>query len=507
MTPMRLLLLWRMRWGKPSSAAVKPYAQGMMLKWMARLVQSRFWRVPGLSALSWLACLGVLVLTPLVQLSDNGQIFWAAMLVLFAIGARRYEGRVYLLMLAGLTLAAALRYFYWRISSTLETHWSLDFAMGFALLVAELHLACLAIVFFGKQFVQAAGGGAAKAWDYAWELVRFYVPCSQAVFFATPLVALACQVPLVHATGALLLAFGLPYWLLVRFAHAALETRGRLTLFEFVREHLAAFAVLCRTAVAVLRTLCKQLWVALVPRKPRGRALGGRVPTRPEAALPARAALLCGSGLLLQVVVVGIALERSGWQWWWSDDAIYALYLAWVLYNAMRLLAALAAHKELAMVEHAQRQGAQLAAMVRLESGYTVTCRTVNFPAMLLSLELPLENQLSEEPLHVSIFKGYREYTFAAKLHTQQGQTVVVAIEGTCADEYQALSNDVFTRDAHWPQWLAGKHADSLLPQWVHDVIDWAETAFYNRVVRVSQRSLWQTCASWFQRGKKNGQD
>jgi hypothetical protein len=183
------------------------------------------------------------------------------------------------------------------------------------------------------------------------------------------------------------------------------------------------------------------------------------------------------------------------------------LYFAWVLYNVMRLLAILGACKEGVMVELAQRQGAQLAAMLRTESGYTVACRTVNFPATLLSLTLPAAKPILDEPLHVSIFKGYREYTFPASLHTQQGQTLVIAIEGTCADEYQALSSDIFTRDAQWPQWLAGKQADVLLPQWVHHGIDLAETAFYNLVVRVSKRSLWQTCLAWFQRGNKNGQN
>lgn len=498
MTPMRLLLLWRVRWGKPGSATLRPYAQGVVVKWMEWLIQSDFWSVPGFSVLSWGMCVSVLVLTPIVQLSDNSQIVWGAMLLAFAMGARRYEGHVYALMLGGLALAAASRYFYWRMSSTLDMHWTLDFAMGFVLLVAELYLVCLAVCLFGKQVAGSLGDGAAQAWKQGLEFFRFYEPLARAIFFVTPLVGLAWHVPMVHASGVLLLAFGLPYWVLGRFAYAALETQGRVSLPVFVHEHLVAFAVLCRTAVSVVCTLGAQLWT----RKQGGCAMDAQAVPPAQAALPLRPLLVCGAGLLLHAVVLTVAVARGGWSLWLAEGGIYGLYLLWVLYNVMRLIAALAVHKELAMVERARRQGAQLSAMVRLESGYAVPCRTVNFPAMLLVLQLPVEKPLPCVPLHVSIFKGYREYTFSARLHSQQGETIMVAIEGTCADEYQALSDDVFTRDAHWPQWLAGKQADIFLPQWVHYMADLAETAFYNLVVRVSTRSLWQTCLGWFQRGK-----
>lgn len=487
MTPMRLLLLWRVRWGKPGSAALMPYAQGAVVKWMQRLLESGFWSVPGFSALSWAMCVCALLLTPLVQLSDNSQIVWGAMLLAFAMGARRYEGRVYALMLGVLALAAASRYFYWRMSSTLDMHWTPDFALGFALLIAEFYLGCMAVCLFGQQLAGAVGDSAARAWKQSAEFFQFYEPLVRAIFGITPLVGLAWHVSVGQANGVLLLAFGLPYWVLGRFARVALDTEGRLSLPVFVREHMVALAVLCRTTFSVVRTLCTQLWAS----QPAA-----------QAAWPLRPLLLCGAGLLLHAVVVGVALVRDGWALWLADGGIYSVYVLWVLYNAMRLIAALAAHKELAMVEWAHTQGAQLSAMVRLESGNTVTCRTINFPAMLLTLALPVEKPLPYVPLHVSIFRGHREYTFPAHLHSQQGQTIVVAIEGTCADEYQALADDVFTRDADWPQWLAGKQADILLPQWMHYVGDLAETAFYNLVVRISKRSLWQTCLGWFQRGK-----
>ena len=499
---MRLLLLWRARWGKPSGAALRPYAQGVVVKWMQRLIQSGFWRVPGFSLVAWCMCLSVLILTPTVQLSDNSQIFWGAMLVAFAAGARRYEGWVYALALGGLTLAAALRYFYWRMTSTLDVHWTLDFAMGFVLLAAELYLGCLALCLFVKQLVDSLGNGAAKAWTRALDFFHFYAPLARAVFFVTPLVALAFHVPLVHASGVLLLAFGLPYWVLGRFASAALETQGRVGLAAFVREHLVAFAVLCRTAASVVGTLSSQIWAGLWRPKQDKAGLGVPAEQATQVALPVKQAFMFGAGLALHIAVVGGALVRDGWQLWLADDGIYGLYVLWVLYNAMRLTASLAAHKESAMVESARRRGAQLSAMVRLETGYAVSCSTVNFPAMLLTLKFPVDKPLPCVPMHVSIFRGHREYTFPAQLRSQQGHTVVVAIEGTSADEYQALSEVVFTRDARWPQWLAGKQADVLLPQWLHYLIDLAETGFYNLVVRVSKRSLWQTCLGWFQRGK-----
>jgi hypothetical protein len=204
---------------------------------------------------------------------------------------------------------------------------------------------------------------------------------------------------------------------------------------------------------------------------------------------------------LYSAVVVGVC-AREGSNLWRPENGMYILYLTWAVYNAALVVADMAASKELGMVRNVLQEQSRLSAMVRLPSGHLLACRTENFPSRELALQFPMEASLPDGAMHVSIFKGHREYTFAADLRRKQGRQAWLVIGGTCVDDYEALGRAVFSRNASWPEWLPGRLADRVLPLWTHKLIEALEGAFYNQIMRFSKHSVWQVCVGWFKRGK-----
>ena len=493
MTPQALLQLWRARWSKPEGLALRiPYSQGRMVVWMQRLAQSQFWSLPGVALVCGASALALLLLAPEVELSSNSQIVWGALLLAGAIQARRWEGLQFTLLLGGLSLVAALRYFYWRMDSTLYPYGGVDLALGLTLWAAEVYLFCMAAWAYARRVLGAVSEGPDDFWTRGQQGLRFYAPLVRGFLYLLPLLALLGSWPLVHTSVGLLLAYGVPHWVLGRFAQSGLRSPGRLTLLTFLREHLVSVAVLYRTVVSFATAIVLQTW-----RRRRG--LKVIAPALADATQRFYAL-----AVLIQSVLLMAVLWRDGTLLWQSEEGAYAVYALWAVYNVLRLVASMAVRQEAAMVQQVYAQCASLPATLRLPTGHLLACKTENFPSTLLTLNLPVPapEPLPRESLHVSIFKGYREHVFPARLHSQDAMQVVVAIEGSSADAFQSLAREVFSRDANWPGWLAGPRADILLPRWVHHIAALAEGAFYNLVVRITTRSLWQRCRDWFQRGK-----
>jgi hypothetical protein len=492
MTPELLLLSWRARWGKPSGVSLlTPYAQGRLTQWMSRLHQSQMWTLPGFSALC-LACCGMFFLiAPSVQLSLNGQIVWGILLFLFAVGARRYGDEVFMWLLAGVSLVVTTRYFYWRGNTTLDAQLSVDFLLGFVLLVAEFYLWCFAALAFVKHNVFDKMTMHVPSLDFALEVMRFYRPAVQAILVALPLLALVLRLPIVHASPAALAAYALPHWILGVFFGAAQEANGRLPLKTLMREYLAALSVLRRTVVSYVRIEWQYGF---------GRLRPGMLVNAPGFSRVEQFGF--GARLALYGVVFVGTCAREGSNLLRPENGMYVIYLIWVGYNALLVVADMAAGKEAGMVRKVLQEESRLSAMVRLPTGHLLACRTENFPAAELALRFPAESIIPVGALHISLFKGHREYTFAAHLRRQQGPQAWLVIDAACVDEYQALGRAVFSRNAAWPEWLPGRDADRVLPLWTHRFIEALESAFYNQIMRFSKHSLWQLCFGWFKRGK-----
>lgn len=139
MTPKRLLLLWRERWGKGGEHRPdRPYAQGSLHRSLYRIPSSRAWEWPGTTTLSLLIGAAFLFFVIQLQLTLNGRISLGLALVALAIAARRFEGALFALTVVCLGVLASGQYFYWRFTQTLVIRTDLNLFTSMGLATVEL---------------------------------------------------------------------------------------------------------------------------------------------------------------------------------------------------------------------------------------------------------------------------------------------------------------------------------------------------------------------------------
>ncbi len=149
-TPL-LLSLWRARWGKAGvDTLAVPYVRGKLNNWSNHLTHARFWMLPGLPVLVLTGCFLLAALVISLHLSPLGQFGFAVFLLAIALYVKRYTGTFFTLTLGVMAAMVSARYFYWRLSVTLEPQFNAVFLAGFALWAAELFL----FVLLGLEFVQ-----------------------------------------------------------------------------------------------------------------------------------------------------------------------------------------------------------------------------------------------------------------------------------------------------------------------------------------------------------------
>lgn len=147
LTPPLLLAFWRQRWGKSATKPPgTPYLEGQLELWGNWLTRWSAWSLPGVSALSTLACITLFGFLLVVEFPLNSQVIFSILIVGVALYAQRFSGTFVTLVLMGLTSLLVARYFYWRLSATLAPEFGLDLVFGLVLYVAELHVWALMMV-------------------------------------------------------------------------------------------------------------------------------------------------------------------------------------------------------------------------------------------------------------------------------------------------------------------------------------------------------------------------
>ena len=169
MTPLRLLSLWRERWGKElPENRLYPYQKGGIGTWVERTSESIAGSIPvlGLFAVMAFAALSLILLD--VKFSLANQHVLSAFLLIATLLIRRYQGMVPTLVLMGFAIVATTRYLYWRFDSSLRPTYELDYFVALALWCLELYgvalfgLMVLSRLWPIKQITQALPEDSAK---------------------------------------------------------------------------------------------------------------------------------------------------------------------------------------------------------------------------------------------------------------------------------------------------------------------------------------------------------
>ena len=135
MKTQELLALWRERWEKPpQEVLLRPLTNGRLAQKLRQLALANFWQIPGLAAV----CGVIFFSLASMPLTMVAQIFVSGFLCFFAVILHRQRGLVPALVITGIAAFLSIRYFIWRVTSTLAPTLGWDFAIGFMLCCVEI---------------------------------------------------------------------------------------------------------------------------------------------------------------------------------------------------------------------------------------------------------------------------------------------------------------------------------------------------------------------------------
>jgi cellulose synthase (UDP-forming) len=321
--------------------------------------------------------------------------------------------------------------------------------------------------------------------------MRFFGPVPRTIFFCAPLFFLLFRINPIHTSSLLLLAYGIPHWLLGQLAYATVETRGHLSFTEIIRTGIVAVHLLIRTTKSLALTELGRLRTASRAKS-----------SVPFPSLIQPLAYIYGVGIGLHLFAAYASMMRPA-LYNTPQNGMTPIYYVWAIYSVLLLIANIAIHKESGLIRWTRQQRSKMQAMIKLPSKHLISCTTSNFPALELQCTLPSQVIL-EVGTHVSIsiFRGYHEYVFTAQVVSRNAAVTTLSIDQAVAVQYLALGKAVFSRDASWPQWLPNQYADRLMPSWAQKLFDMAQSAFYNLVTRSALPRLAQRLKKWVLLGK-----
>ncbi len=284
-------------------------------------------------------------------------------------------------------------------------------------------------------------------------VLQFYYIVPRLIFFTAPLAYLLAGIHLVQTTPEFMLAYGLPYLLLVHFTQERLRGENRLSTWIDLRESLLAWYLLIPTTLSLLRTELR-------------RGLGA-VKVDLHAPFDRWAVGFYGLIAFLSLAGLAVGLARLPFLQSPARD-VAVLYLLWCVCNLMLLAALLAVAEETRHIRQQKRLRLQMPAMVQMSSGRTLACVTQNFPQPALSLKLPVPLAVEVgSSINLSIFRGHDEFTFPARVVSQHNGLLALHIEDRVKETYQIFGAAVLARGPDWPLWLPSRDADHPLPLWV----------------------------------------
>lgn len=284
-------------------------------------------------------------------------------------------------------------------------------------------------------------------------MVQFYYLVPRFIFYTAPLAYLLAGIHLVQTTPEFLVAYGVPYLLMVHFVQARLRCESRIPTWIDLRESLLAWYLLIPTTLTLLRTEL-------------GRIVG-TVKVDSSAPFDRLGVVFYGLVALLNLGGLCVGIVRLVFLQGAAFD-VAALYLLWSVGNLMLLAALLAVAEETRHIHLQKRRLQEMPAMLQLSSGRTLACMTHNFPQSALSLKLPVPLQVDAGvAINLSIFRGHDEFTFPARVVSQHNGMLSLRIGDAAKDDYQLFGAATLSRGSDWPLWLPARDANHPLPSWL----------------------------------------
>ena len=338
--------------------------------------------------------------------------------------------------------------------------------------------------------------GATLRWKQRLQSLRvaleFYYPVARLVFWMAPLAYLLGQVRIIQATPELFAAYALPHLIHGYIAQTRIQGPYRLPIWTEVIETVLAWYMLLRTTITVMRTEFSAQQNIFQKEN--------NLPSEP---IKWPVVLLCAGFFLLHLS--GIMTEVVRLLWYHNhklENSIF--YLLWSAYYLMFIAAMAAVAQETRHIRQQKRLQLRTPAMVKLPSGRTLSCMTENFPSTSLAVQLPAPLVLQAgEPIKVSIFRGYEEFTFGATVTSARDMILRLNIDQAAQPQYRALATAALSRGPDWPKWLPDRDADQPLPAWITEKVVVSFMVMVDYITRFSQFANNLRSGNWGELWKK----
>ncbi len=285
---------------------------------------------------------------------------------------------------------------------------------------------------------------------YAGAMLHFFSGIPRLVFLVAPLGYLLFDLHIFNALPLVVLSYGLPHLVHSTLTGSRVHGRHRHSFWSEVYETCLAPYIAIPTTLALLDPKAGTFNVTVKGGRIEAPHFEKRI-ARPHLVLAA----LNAAGL-----VAGLAKLALGHS---EVDAI-AVNLLWTLRNLIVLAAVLAVAWEQRQIRGSPRVPMQLPAMLRLEGGETVSCRTVDLSLTGGRLALAEGRALARgQRLWVSVFWGGDEAPLPGEVMGQEGRSLRVRFSGLTLEEEVGLVQAIFSRADAWIGWGDGRRRDAPL--------------------------------------------
>jgi cellulose synthase (UDP-forming) len=172
--------------------------------------------------------------------------------------------------------------------------------------------------------------------------------------------------------------------------------------------------------------------------------------------------------ILIGLNVVGFGFGLARIQWGPSDEiSTNVLNLVWTCYNLLILGAAVSVASESKQIRRSHRVRLDLPALLHLQNGKVIRCRTEDFSEGGIALLMPDQACTMElecgAPVSITLWRGDEEYAFPARLGAKTNTLLRLRWELTSQDQEIALVQSTFGRADAWVTWAAGRRRDQPL--------------------------------------------
>ncbi|MCO7636779.1 UDP-forming cellulose synthase catalytic subunit [Pseudomonas sp. S 311-6] len=273
--------------------------------------------------------------------------------------------------------------------------------------------------------------------------LHFFYGLPRLIFLTAPLAYLLFGIHVFNASALMITAYAVPHILLATVTNSQVQGKFRHSFWNEVYESVLAWYILRPVLVAFF--IDPKLGKFNVTAK------GGVIDkayfdwTMAKPYLVLLALNLLGVGFGVYHLVTGASFAEHG------VTATLTINLFWIVYNTLLLAACVAAASETRQVRESHRVSMRIKSMLKLASGGTIACETVDFSQGGLGIRLPDDVDVPlHERLMVSIYRNDEEATLPAKVVFSRGRNIGLQFVDLTPQQEVEFARMTFARADIW---------------------------------------------------------